>query len=576
MRERVILGLVVASATVGLLGPALKPGYVLTYDMVFVPRQSSVPAAWGLADVLPRAVPQDVVLWLLTSLAPGSWWQHLMLVLVVVGGATGVARLLRDEVLWQRCLGALLYVWSAYVVERLVMGSWPLLVAFAALPWAVGQALNVRRGISGAGGRLILLLAVGSLAPSSWALIPLVALPIAVGPGSRAPIARRAAVLAATVALQLPWIVPALTSPVRAASDPGGVAAFALRPEGPWGPLLTALGTGGVWNADAVPASRSTALGVIGALLVIALAALGANRSVAVLGRSGALVLLAVAGVGVMIAVAGATWPIGLGNLLALVPGGGQFRDGQRLLAPLTLLLALVAPLGARRVTGWVVEPLSRRVLVCALLALPVIVLPDAAWGSLGRLAAVEYPSDWKTVADRVAESSAPGDVTVLPWGTFREFDWNEGRTALDPAPRWMARATVVDDTLLVRRRDGTLQRVSGESARAAAIGAAVEAGGPLLPALQRGGIGFVVVERGTAGAVRPSSLAGLREEFVGTDLILLSVPGTQPWPPVEPWRVSLVALAWLLASATLVSALVTASEARRRFSAQRGKAVVP
>ena len=573
MRERVILGLVAAAAAVGLLGPALMPGYVLTYDMVFVPRQSPVSAAWGLADVLPRAVPQDVVLWLLTTVAPGSWWQHLTLVLVVVGAALGVARLLRREALWQRCLGSLLYVWSAYVAERLVMGSWPLLVAFAVLPWAVGQALAVRRGTPGACGRLVLLVAVGSIAPSSWALVPLVALPIALGPRSRAPWTRRAAVLLGVVALQLPWLVPALVSPARTASDAGGVAAFALRPEGPWGPVLTALGTGGVWNSDAVPASRGMALGLVGTMVVLVLAGLGARQAAAVLGRSGALVLLVTATLGAVVAIAGSVRPLEMGQLLSMVPGGGQFRDGQRLLAPMTLLLAAVAPLGACRVVRVVPDLLSRRVLVCALLAMPVIVLPDASWGSLGKLAAVEYPSDWATVTERIAESSLPGDVAVLPWGAFRDFGWNGGRTVLDPAPRWLTRTAVVDDTLLVRRRDGTLQRVSGESARAAAIGAAVDGGGPLLPALQRGGIGFVVVERGTAGMVRPSSLVGLREEYVGTDLVLLGVPDPQPWPGPEPWRVTLVALAWCGALVALVAALAATSGVRLRIAARQGRA---
>ena len=60
VRARLLLAVVV-------LGPALGPGYVLQYDMVFVPRQWLLPASFGLGGQLPRAVPQDAVLGVLTA-----------------------------------------------------------------------------------------------------------------------------------------------------------------------------------------------------------------------------------------------------------------------------------------------------------------------------------------------------------------------------------------------------------------------------------------------------------------------------------------------------------------------------
>ena len=43
------------------VGPALAPGYVLTYDMVFTPRQPLLRSSVGLGSALPRAVPADAV-----------------------------------------------------------------------------------------------------------------------------------------------------------------------------------------------------------------------------------------------------------------------------------------------------------------------------------------------------------------------------------------------------------------------------------------------------------------------------------------------------------------------------------
>ena len=53
------------------LGPALRPGYVLSYDMVFTPRESLLPWTLGAGSALPRSVPQDAVVAVLNSVVPG-------------------------------------------------------------------------------------------------------------------------------------------------------------------------------------------------------------------------------------------------------------------------------------------------------------------------------------------------------------------------------------------------------------------------------------------------------------------------------------------------------------------------
>ncbi|MDQ1585924.1 MAG: hypothetical protein QOH80_1289, partial [Actinomycetota bacterium] len=45
-----------------MLGPALGPGFALSYDMVFVPDQTLSAASLGASDSPPRAVPVDGVI----------------------------------------------------------------------------------------------------------------------------------------------------------------------------------------------------------------------------------------------------------------------------------------------------------------------------------------------------------------------------------------------------------------------------------------------------------------------------------------------------------------------------------
>ena len=55
-----------------MLGPLLHRGYVLTYDMVFVPRQELTRGLLGLDTAVPRAVPADLLVALASRLVPAD------------------------------------------------------------------------------------------------------------------------------------------------------------------------------------------------------------------------------------------------------------------------------------------------------------------------------------------------------------------------------------------------------------------------------------------------------------------------------------------------------------------------
>jgi hypothetical protein len=495
--------LLVAAVSALVLGPVLLPGYTLVGDQVFVPDQSLLPWMLGLGGGLPRSVPQDAVLALLTGPVPGWVWEAVALGAALLLLGTGVARLLRGAGTGARCVAAVVAIWSAYVGERLLLGHWSLLLAVGVLPWALACADEVRRGVPRSGARWLLWVALASLTPTGGLLVLAVTVPVLLWSSGvrRAP---RVGVALAGALLQLPWVAPSLLHPQSGAV--GGVDVFALRPQGPWGSLLTALGTGGVWNLDAVPGSRATVLAPVATLVLVALAVAGRGALVEAVGRPVAITLAVAAGLGLAVALLGA-WDLtrpAVGWVVESVPGGGLLRDGQKWLAPWLLLLASAAALGARRLgraaaARWHEASLRRTVLVAVLL-LPVLTLPDLAWGALGRLAPVDYPSDWSRARQVLAEDPAPGDVVSLPWSTFRRFDWNLGRTVLDPAPRAMPR-TVVTDASLVVRRSGDLVVVPGDDPRSARIGAAVAAGHELGPVLRSEGIGWALMSAGAAPA---------------------------------------------------------------------------
>jgi hypothetical protein len=269
--------------------------------------------------------------------------------------------------------------------------------------------------------------------------------------------------------------------------------------------------------------------------------------------------------VGLVLGCAGAI-PV-LADLLAVavrdVPGAGLLRDGQKWVAWWALPLAVGAGLGSRRLVALAAGRTGRlggaAVAVLALL-LPVLAVPDLAWGVGGRLQPVAYPDDWAQVRDVLADDDGPGDLLVLPASAYRAFGWNEDRTLYDPAARWSPRPTVTDDTLAV----GDVV-VPGEDRRARRVLAAVDD-----PAeLARLGIGWVLVERDTPGPDVPAAVAGLPLVVDGPTLALHRVPGASDGPDPAPVRVTVVVLAHALAAGLAVgSALwitVRASTVRSR-----------
>lgn len=553
-RQWLIMLAVAVALTSAVLAPVLAaPGFVLVYDMVFVPRQPLVPASLGLGPALPRAVPADAVVAAISTVLPGDLLQKLLLAGSLLVGAVGAGRLVPTERTAPRVIAAVAYTWNAYVAERLFIGHWPVLVAYAMLPWIVLAGLRVRRGEARAWPKLVLLLLPAALGPTGGLL--------AAGAAVAAVGRRRAAPAAALgLLVNAPWWVPSLLRPGGGAvSDPAAVAAFAARGESWGGPVLSVLGLGGIWNADVVPDSRDSPIVPVVTVLVVALALYGCRELARRWGPAPARSLLLLGLLGVLIGVAGSV-PLlddGLRALVAQVPGAGLLRDGQRWAAWWALPLALGTALGAARLAARIPDRLGRGAVLVGAALLPVAVLPDLFWGGLGRLEPVRYPADWAAVAALVKAEPDRGDVLVLPFMTYRAYAWNEHRTQLDPAPRFLAAATVVDDALPVADLV-----VSGEDQRVAEVRAGLANRTPLAEL----GVGWVLVEHGTPGEL-PAELAQRRPTYRGEWVSLYRIDGTgtvkrggAPTAPVLVADLSVlflagVALLWLVVPMGRVSA---------------------
>lgn len=531
----------------------MAPGYVLHLDMVFVQHQTLLPWNLGIGGGLPRSVPQDALVSLVAGPLPGQLIQKFMLVATLILAGTGAGRLAGGPRL-QQVAAASLYLWSAYLAGRLLLGHWGLLWAYALLPWALLAARRARD--TGRVWRTPVLCGVGALVPTGGLVLAVAALPVALGPGSRVPARMRVVAVGLVALFNAPWWFAALRSPVSTVSDPLGLTVFGARADGPGGVLGSVVAGGGVWNSQAALGSRTTWFALGAALAVVALAALGwRNRLrrhrpemiwLSTLGISGLLWawLSGVAG--------DQAWAQ---SVVSGLPGGGLLRDGQKWTVFWVLLLAVTAPAGLARITR-AAEPALRTFLAVALVLLPLAALPDLAWGAFGRLAPAHYPPAWQELRTTVAQRPLPGDVLSLPWSAFRRYAWNNSDVVLDPLPRQLTRTVVWNDRLPVTI-EGDLVEVGGDDPRADTVGRAIASGRALRPVLSDLGIRWVVVQTDQPAAGLPPDLTGIPVVWEAPGLQLREIPDeVRQVNPTDPLvvAVDLLALFGLIASALLAS----------------------
>jgi hypothetical protein len=527
------------SAAVGLglgllaLGPGLGRGFLLSYDMVFVPREPLSAALPGLAP--PRAVPSDLVVAIVSRVIPADITQKLLLLSVFMLACAGMAALLDQEPLLARLAAGVFYTWNPYVGERLIIGQWALLLGYAGLPWVLGAVL------AGRPARLCLAVlpaVIGGF--TALAVTALLAIPVALLTRS----VRTAWLTAAVLAVgSLPWLIPSLLHPVYA--DPAGIAAFAARADTPFGTLGSLVMLGGMWNAQTVPAAYGGPWSAI--WLVITLAAVTAYALFARPGTGArgsgedrgsfctractkrstitpttrrwqaqswpGLGIAAVAGL--VIASAGTT-AVGrdlLRTAMQAWPGFAVLRDGQQFVAPLALAeasgfgLLVTRAMHPRMAQAadrhqapdrhQAADPQGKAIALAALVA-PVLLLPGLAWGAAGRLHPAWYPPGWLAAARVIDAAPGPGNVLLLPWATDRRAAWNGGEAMLDPWPRLLSRPVIWNDGTQV----GDV-RLAPDDPQARRLNAIVSGRGPLAAALRAAGVRFVLADGGPRPGAR-------------------------------------------------------------------------
>ena len=517
--------------------------YLLYRDAVAVPRFPLTAAAFGIDGAAPRAVPQDALLAVTSTVVDGGWLVAGLTALALFAAGVGYGRLAHRLVPGAGVAGAVvaatLGIWNPFVAERLLQGHWSLLAGYAALGWIVCGVLDVNDAGSRAGvrswARLAAMSAVGGLTPTGSLLVLIVAAAtvLAVGfPWNKALLA-----LGLWLATASPWLVGAAVS--SSVGSSGGAAAFALRGE-PWlGTVGTALGLGGIWNEDAVPGSRTSPWALVATAAILVVVAIGTRQLF--WKRDGdraapcvtALAVLACVSVALVVVAATPPGLVAMDFLLAHVPGAGLLRDAQKYLAlamPFAAVAAAASVVALRRLV-------PAGFAAAAVAAMIVAPLPDLAWGVGGSVRPVAFPDDYARVTALIGDDPAgrQGAVALWPADQVRRLSWTGG-PSLTPLPRMLNAPVVVSGALTV---DG--QQIDVPVGRTAEIVDAIDTadGARRLADL---GVGWVIVEE----ADPPAALTAATPVFAGDHLRAYRIDDAKPPPtPGESaWAAAIIAFA--------------------------------
>jgi hypothetical protein len=477
------------------MGPVLlSRGFVLIGDMTFAPVQPWNGAWLGLDGSVPRAVPADAIVSVLSHVVPGDLLQKAILLGALVGAATGMVRLVRGLVGATARIAPLgagvLFVWNPWVLERLAIGHWGLLIGYAALPWLASAAFAHRDSGRHLGPVVVALAVAAFGSPTGGAAAGLVALVICT---DRVQVRRSLLVLGAVVAVNLPWLLPGFLGST-APTDPHGVAAFAARSDTAYGVVGSLLTFGGIWKAAVVPGDRGSAL-LVGVALLISVAGLVAlacrartDRRLRPLCWLAAVGFILAALPTISVGADVATW------MVDHLPGAGLLRDSQKWLLLFVLATCVGVGLALDRLARLLrahVLPARSATLACALL--PIVVLPSLAWGIAGELRPAHYPREWTQVRTILEHQPARDRRTVvLPFSAYHRYDWNRQRAVLDPAIRFFPGEVVTNDALTV----SASLTVAGEDRVAARIATALARHDAITPVLRAAGIRYVLVEK--------------------------------------------------------------------------------
>jgi hypothetical protein len=468
-----------------ILGPLLKPGYILTWSMVAGPGNFSMYTLYGFEEwahsLYPGSAPFDLLFLGLQSFLPAWFGQKILLLLVFFLSGLGAYRLVGLARVGEsgKYYAGFLYAVNPFIYTRLLAGQWWLCLGYALTPLAL-WAFNVfLRSPSFRTSSLCVLLTslVGIVYPQG--LLLLMGLYMITGIMSMIYAPFSFSQLRKTVIWLVPaaglfflvncyWLIPLITAKgtlYHQISD-GDRLQFAATSVTSRGLLFDIASMHGFWRSGYIYAIDLLPLWEVWFLVVLFLAVLGATvHAFRATGQYQAeheryrqyqttslciawiLALFLAAGAASEVLRPGYEW---LWDHVELLKG---FRDSQKFVGVICLAYAFLGGLGIQRVEEFLRPSLNglKKWLTRGLLAFLVVVpfvYTFTIFGFYNQVGSTDYPDGWYTAKEYFDQDVDEFRVLFLPWHWFMDYEWlpNRSKRLMNPGPSFFSQQVLHSD----------------------------------------------------------------------------------------------------------------------------------
>ena len=465
--------LVYSLLALAILGPFLKPGYILTLDMVFVPHFDSSSFVYGLDEWWPsNYTPVIFLIQLGSKLVPAWLIQKAILFLAFFFAGLGAHRLFPYRGSGAYFAG-LLYMINPFTYARFLAGHWGLLVAYAVTPFAIKAFIELleRGGKRDVIKVVLLSTLVGIVLVHGYFLLFLAFLVIFLvrviakrrEPAKLLHASKCMGISAAIfLALSLYWLVPYLTASKTLIQGigPEDLLFFAPKAVSGFGTAFDVASMHGFWREGYLYTKDILPVWWLLFAFILLLAVYGFLVKYRHQRLGWVVVSFAVLGVVSYLLALGAASDFTRAPFewaYEHIPFFRGFRDSQKFVALLCLAYAFLGGLGVREI----IKPLRRLKLkrklpvagvmtLAIMLVLSPIAYSFSIFGFQGQLGTTDYPQEWYEVNEYLNQDDEDFQVLFMPWHLYMDFSWlpNRDKRLWNPALQFFDKPIIAGDNI--------------------------------------------------------------------------------------------------------------------------------
>ncbi len=464
--------LLYAMLSFAILGPLLRPGYILTLDMPFGPNMNLVTRFYGLSLNVEAVIrlPFSIVLWGLSRVIAPWLVQKILLLSILSLAGIGAHRLLTYKGVAPYFAG-LLYTVNPFTYVRFLAGQWPVLAVYALTPFAIKAFLElIEKQKQGNIFKVVLLTTlVGIMYEHGFIILFIAYIIFATGKILMMPEKKEALKLLSClgitavifVVLNAYWLIPLATASATALQQVGemDLTGFAPHLRSSLGILFEVASMHGFWRGGYEYASDFIPGWWLLYAFILFLAVYGFLSYRRDKENGGTVVSLAILAVVGLLLAAGAsnelTGPV-FEWLWRNAPIFKVFRDSQKFVALLCLSYAYLGSLGVYEVNR-VLKGLRRgslqRILVSTLILLSFVIPPVYSFtmfGFYGKLGVTDYPEAWYEANKYLNRDRDDFNTLFLPWHNYMNYEWlpNKDKRLSTPARFFFDKPVIQGDNI--------------------------------------------------------------------------------------------------------------------------------